>query len=89
MNEINTVGDLLDQLANVDRDTPLRVATQPNWPIRGSICNVVLESQLERPQDDADDEGFGDEGADVLWLAVDRVDYSDESLYAPNSVWGW
>lgn len=89
MNEIKTVQDLLDALEGVDPSTPLRVASQPNWPLRNVVKNVVRESQLDRPQDDADDEGFS-EGGDVVWLAVDTVDsFDDESPYAPKEAWGW
>jgi hypothetical protein len=42
MRDIETVGDLIDALGNGDRNTPLRVAVQPNYPMSATLIGVVF-----------------------------------------------
>jgi len=51
---IMTVGDLKELLESVDDDVKIKLALQPNYPMRGSIQNLCVQHT-------------GD--GDVVWLA--------------------
>ena len=38
-----TIGELIEQLQDFDPDTEIRLAMQPNYPMRGSIRNICME----------------------------------------------
>lgn len=74
-----TLSELIEQLqwlADEAEDDPIvRVAVQPNWPLRERItCVSVQESDPNR------------DGEAVCWIAVDGVGYS-EHPYAPGGAW--
>jgi hypothetical protein len=78
-----TIQDLIDALQEqADRlggDVPIRVAVQPSWPLRGTVCGVVANDEITDP--DVEPER-------IVWIATsERVD-PDESPYAPRDVWG-
>jgi hypothetical protein len=74
--KIETIGDLLDALADLSEDLPVRIAFQPNYPLAATISNVrVIEREERRPFQK------------VLWIAVDQITDYDESPYGPRDAW--
>jgi hypothetical protein len=76
-----TVGELVEHLEEIrDRvgaDAPVRIAFQPEYPLRASVANVTAHV--------ADDEGL--EVEPLVWIAATAsVGYS-ENPYAPRSAW--
>lgn len=60
---IDTIGELIEALEGLDPDTPIKMALQPNYPMKGSLENVCV-------QRDADGE------EKTVWLACsDNEDY--------------
>jgi hypothetical protein len=72
-----TVNELIEALQEfVDMDEEygeleVRLATQPNWPIRGSVAATTVATH---------------DGQRYLWLAEGGVGY-DENPYAPRTAW--
>lgn len=77
---IMTVQDLLDQLEGIDPETPLAVAFQPSWPLRGSVSAVTQMPVGVHGEDEED-------GLGVVWLAIDPESSWDVSPYASNDAW--
>jgi hypothetical protein len=65
-------------------DAEVRIAYQPNYPLRGILQAVTV------PEDDPYDEDNSASGQDndgkMLWLAAGAVDYG-ENPYGPE--WAW
>lgn len=75
---IQTVGDLLEQLEGIDPETPLAVAFQPSWPLRGRLAAVTQLPEVVNREE---------EGLGVLWLAVDPETSYDVNPYAHAECW--
>lgn len=80
---VDTVRDLLELLESYDPETPLRIATQPSWPLASTLAAVTL---IEAPEDDEDPDFVPDRVATVWLAASDSVGY-DEHPYAPRDAW--
>jgi hypothetical protein len=69
-----TVGDAIAALSAYDPTTPLRVATQPGYPMQHLLAQVVCTP------DDAEGDGTPPAGPPVVWLGVgEQVGYLPES----------
>lgn len=80
-NRIATVGDLLATLDRYDPATPIRVATQPRYPMEYVLGRVVCTP------DDAEGDGTAPTDPPVVWLGVGaQVGYLPET--ATDSL-GW
>ncbi|WP_069164876.1 hypothetical protein [Nocardia altamirensis] len=55
-----TVGELINLLQDFDPETPVRLASQPNYPMEYNIRRVA-------ETEDADDEGLG-----IAWIVEGR-----------------
>lgn len=66
-----TVRDLIDALSEQDPDTPVRIAYQPSYPLRGQIACVT---------------DYVDADIDAVWIAVVPAPH-DENPYAPRDAW--
>lgn len=67
-----TASELISLLEDVDPDTPIKLALQPNYPMCGSIKNVCIEwkdSHCDEPK--------------VLWIACS----GNESYGCPREAW--
>ena len=42
-----TVGELKEYLDDIDDDTPIKLALQPNYPMIGSLLNVCRQNNAE------------------------------------------
>lgn len=78
---IEMASDARDQLGG---DAEVRIAYQPNYPLRGDLVAVTV------PEEDPYDEGecaAGQENDErMLWLAAGAVSYG-ENPYGP--AWAW
>ncbi len=86
------VRDLLELLADYDEDAEVRIAHQPNWPLRLELDRIVSSEELA---DEDENDGFGDDEDNdpkeqLVWLVAGGHPYN-ESPYAPKSCWanGW
>lgn len=80
-----TVAELKDILSYLDEDKEVRVAFQPNWPLRAKISNVMDGEEIFTHDEDEDDQT--PESAQFVWIAVDQVSSYSEHPYAPREVW--
>ena len=77
------VSQLIALLEGQDPDAKVRIASQPSWPLRNIVRNVVAESDLEQEEDNESDSD------PIVWIAIEQISsYSDESPYAPSEAWG-
>lgn len=83
-----TVEELIEQLEQYDRDAEIRVALQPEYPLRGEIQNVVSAAEVERDADPPVEPRHDLDVAPVVWIAVSQVSSYDESPYdVPGGAW--
>ena len=84
---MKTVGDLIDELENHDRDAPLLVAAQPSWPL--THLPVRVEAHPYEP--DEDEDGVTRHfDPDTVWLVVEQPStHGDQPIhpYAPQDLW--
>jgi hypothetical protein len=70
-NSLATVGDAIAALSAYDPTTPLRIATQPCYPIEHLLARVVCT-----PNDAAEDDDPAPTDQPVVWLgAGEQVGY--------------
>lgn len=62
------VADLLEILEDLDPDTEIRIASQPQWPFEYSLADAVEVY----PDDDPDNDTVFAEGESVLYLVEGR-----------------
>lgn len=84
-----TVGELKQRLGDYDEDMEIRIAFQPQWPLRGVIQDVVADTEIfdrevEGGVPAVENTAMGEE---YLWIAVDQVSSSSENPYAPKGAW--
>jgi hypothetical protein len=88
-----TIGDLIQQLEeardDLGGDPEVRIAYQPNWPLRAAVAYVTIP-----PCSDPGDlygEGEAAPGQDkdgrFCWIAASDAAPWDENPYAPR--WAW
>ncbi|GLY71385.1 hypothetical protein [Amycolatopsis taiwanensis] len=63
-NRIATVGDLIAALTTYDPATPIRVATQPNYPMEHTLGHVVCTPN------DAEGDGTPPTDPPIVWLGI-------------------
>lgn len=81
-----TVRELIRDLEQYDEDVEVRVAFQPEWPLRAKVRNVIASEEFVGYGDEDDPERDGVEN--YVWIAVDQVSSSgDENPYAPHGAW--
>lgn len=80
------VGQLRELLENVDDNVPVIVATQPSWPLAGSITNVVLNTERENYDETEGRESEDEPVVERLWIAVGDSSGDWDSPYAPDDV---
>lgn len=69
-----TVGDVIDALSGYDPTTPVRIATQPGYPMEHLLAQVVCTP------DDAEGDGTPPTEPHVVWLgAGEQVGHLPES----------
>lgn len=96
---MNTVGELIKALQDLDPDTVLRVAHQPTWPLRECVgwvvtpndfecedCNWTGEHSPECPVREFPTDG--PDNGDIAWIVLGGHPGEPESPYAPNQLWG-
>lgn len=65
-----TVGDVIAALSTYDPTTPLRIATQPNYPMEHHLARVAYTP------DDAEGDGTVRTDPPVVWLGIgEQVGY--------------
>lgn len=72
MNNEMTVRELIEILQEHDGDAPVRIATQPSWPLAHLIGNVVSAG----PEDDEYDE------ESIVWISTGE--HPQDSPHAPS-----
>lgn len=82
------VGELREALEDLDDEVVLRIATQPNWPLRFGVRSIITPGDLieynERENEDhLDDE---DDGPQFVWIVTGDHPH-DESPYASKDLW--
>jgi hypothetical protein len=87
-----TVSDLIRNLEQYDEDAEVRVAFQPGWPLRATVCNVISSEEIaeaKRYQNGEEDEPReGGDSESFVWIAVDQVGGGwGENPYAPKLAW--
>lgn len=99
------VGQLREMLEDYDDDQPVRVATQPNWPLRLTVSTVkVNEPEMDADTEEAHMEALRSgnhalaasilaehNGEPIVWLIAADHPSGDESPYAPRELFnaGW
>lgn len=79
---IETVADLLEQLEGIDPETPIAVAFQPSYPLRGKLAAVT-----QMPATDPGNGEYDEDGRGMLWLAVDPESSYNVDPYASADAW--
>lgn len=86
-----TVRDLIDLLEQYDDDLEVRVAYQPNWPLRGTVDTVTSSDEIrESTAYGADDEdGYAErdhttDDDQFVWISVGSAPYGEDP-YAPTA----
>jgi hypothetical protein len=67
-----TVAQLRELLEDHPDDLVIRIAQQPNWPLRARITNLAH---------------LGDGADALLWIATSEITSHSESPYAPREAW--
>lgn len=67
-----TVAELIERLEDVDPNTEIKLAMQPNYPMQGSIENVCLENDLNDKSKQK-----------CIWIACSE----NQSYDCPHSAW--
>lgn len=49
-----TVQDLIDALRSLDRDAPIRLMSQPNYPFEYSVAGVWVDESFDNDYEDDD-----------------------------------
>jgi len=60
-----TVGELRELLDGLDDDMKVELQTQPNYPLKSSVHNLSLRSEIEDDVDDKDDVLYICEGSQI------------------------
>lgn len=97
-----TIRELIDQLEEQAEDlgdeARVRIACQPEWPLRGTVANVISDTDLVRLEAEEDERNPTDDEleaelnaqrqgeAPIVWLAVDSAPYM-ENRYASKMAW--
>lgn len=96
------VGELLEALEGVNPELRIRLAYQPNWPLRSSLRAVVTPEMWDECDDGFDEDGEpideeeleerrknpeSNPNAEFLWLVEGDGPSYDESPYAPKRLW--
>ncbi len=80
------ISELEDAREDLGGDAEVRVAYQPNYPLRGTVAAVTVPDT-----DDPYSEGEAAPGQEhdghMAWIAVGPV-YGDENPYGPEWAWG-
>lgn len=87
-----TIDEMIAALEEAREDlggeAQVRVAYQPNWPLRGTVARVTVPDGPD--PDDNYDEGSAAPGQEndgrMVWIAVGSAPY-DENPYGPR--WAW
>lgn len=86
MSTVRTVGDLIRALQDQDASAPLRVAHQPNWPLRETVGGVTTIGQTGYEEEPDPTDPHAEREASVVWLVLNGHPSGDESPYAPRQV---
>lgn len=82
------ISDLEDARENMGGGTEIRVAYQPNWPLRATISNTTIPDDPDDMNDDPDaEEDPRDDDRDFFWIALGEGQPYGERPYAPE--WAW
>lgn len=84
MSRIRTVGDLIRALEDQDASAPLRVAHQPNWPLREVVGDVTTLGQTGYQEEHDPTDPHAAREDSVVWLVLSGHPSGDESPYAPR-----
>ena len=79
------VGQLRDLLEGLDDDAPVRLAIQPNWPLRLDVSDVKPADEIDF--DDEGDEDEPDDNANIVWIVASGSAPYGENPYAPRQLW--
>ena len=60
-----TVGELKQLLEDIDDNITVQLQTQPNYPLKSSVHNLSLRSEIEDDVDDKDDVLYICEGSQI------------------------
>jgi hypothetical protein len=87
-----TIDELISELESAREemggDAEIRIAHQPDWPLRATFARVKLPAYADADMLYSEDERAAgqDEDGHLLWLATGSAPYG-ESPYAPR--WAW
>ena len=70
-----TVQEMIDHLSELDPDAPVRLATQPSWPLAFEVASV---GPVEDPY-------TGEQVGDTVWIVEGGSWY--QQPYAPRAAW--
>ena len=73
-----TVRELIETLEQYNGDLEVRLATQPNYPLQSTICNVA---SLHEVQDYPEEDDF----VDVVYIT--EGGQCHDNPYAPRGLW--
>ncbi len=86
----DTIDDLIAELEEAREtlggDAEVRVAYQPNWPLRGTIARVTV-AEFDDPYAEGETAPGQEKDGKLLWIAVGSAPY-DENPYGPRWAWG-
>lgn len=85
-----TIADLIADLEQAQEElgpqAEVRIAYQPNWPLRATVAHVTLASDPDEPYGEGEQAAGQENDGQMVWLAADGARYG-ENPYAPR--WAW